>query len=442
MAPLHTSVASPDIAFDANGRLLVTWTQSPARPGRPYTGPFTIRVREWTAGHGWGTVRVLGRSGHFLLAQPRLAVNVRGDAIVSWRGLRRSGRHVVEALASSLRLVGGRFGPTRLAAGGGPYRDVALDLRGNAYGVYTNYRGPQNFYVYQPRGHGWQSPRPMPGVPASKPRIGVEPDRLVVIVWRAADVDSEGNGIQAGPPWAVVGHLGSFALPFRLSTMPVTDVAITEPGAFVTWAAPDFIEQPEPGAPDLHYALRGEGFAVGGDTTVPGARMGPSVLVFPGRPIVVYGADGAIRSVTFDRRTATFGPPETIAAHGASPSLAASHDCVVPSPHGRTWTRTGWSSPSGRRDLTPATHPGARPRSGSRAREASMPLPASSHETTEFEFHISPVASSSRPQTLAGTSGTRSSRHRAARGSSLSRCGLSTASAASGIRPSGQQRTS
>lgn len=326
VATPHTSVASPDIAFDANGRLLVTWTQSPARPGQPYTGPFTVRVREWTNALGWGTVRVLGRSGHFLLAQPRLAVNVRGDAIVSWRGFRRSGRHVVEALASSLRLVGGRFGPTRLAAGGGPYRDVALDLRGNAYGVYTTYRGPQNFYVYQSRGHGWQSPRPIPGVPASKPRIGVEPDRLVVIVWRAADVDSEGNGIQAGPPWAVVGHLGNFAFPFRLSTLPVTDVAITEPGAFVTWAASDFIEHPDPGALDLHYAMRGEGFSVGGDTTVPGVRMGPSVVIFPGNPLVVYGADGAIRSVSFDRRSGRFGAPETIAANGASPSLAASHD--------------------------------------------------------------------------------------------------------------------
>jgi hypothetical protein len=326
VATPHTSVASPDVAFDAQGRLLVTWTQSPARPGRPYTGPFTIRVREWTEAGGWGTVRVLGRSGHFLLAQPRLAVNVRGDAIVSWRGFRRSGRHVVEALASSLRLVGGRFGPTRLAAGGGPYRDVALDLRGNAYGVYTTYRGPRNFYVYQQRGHGWQAPRPVPGVPASKPRIGVEPDRLVVVVWRAASVDSEGNGIQAGAPWAVVAHLGNFALPFRLSTMPVSDVSITEPGAFVTWAASDVIEPPDPSAFDLHYAMRGEGFAVGGDTTVRGARMGPSVIVDPGVPLVVYGADGAIRSVTFERRSSRFGAPETIAAHGLSPALAASHD--------------------------------------------------------------------------------------------------------------------
>jgi hypothetical protein len=124
----------------------------------------------------------------------------------------------------------------------------------------------------------------------------------------------------------VVGHLGNFAFPFRLSTTPVTDVAVMTPGAFVTWAASDIIEHPNPSAFDLHYAMRGEGFAVGGDTTVPGARFGPSVIVDPGIPLVVYGADGAIRSVTFDRRSWKFGTPETIAAHGLSPSLAASRN--------------------------------------------------------------------------------------------------------------------
>ena len=326
VATPHTTAASPDVAFDAMGNLLVTWTQSPARPGQPFTGPYTIRVREWTPTRGWGSVRVLGRSGHFLLAQPRLAVNARGDAIVSWRGFRRSGRHVVEALASSLRLVGERFGATRLAAAGGPYRDVALDLRGNAYGVYTTYRGPRNYFVYQQRGRGWQTPRRLPGEPATKPRIAVEPDRLVVIVWRAARVDSEGDGIQAGPPWVILSHLGSFTFPFRLSSIVVSDVAVTSPGAFIAWAAPDFTEPPDAGAPDLHFAMREEGFAVGGDTMVPGVRMGPSAIVYPGNPLVVYGLNNAIRSVLFDRRAGRFGAPETIAAHGVYPSLAASPD--------------------------------------------------------------------------------------------------------------------
>jgi hypothetical protein len=56
----------------------------------------------------------------------------------------------------------------------------------------------------------------------------------------------------------------------------------------------------------------------------------------------------------------------------------------------------------------------------------------------EFEFHISPAPSSSRPQTGVGTCGTSSRSRWATCGSPLSRRGLSTASAMSGMAPSRQ----
>jgi len=66
-----------------------------------------------------------------------------------------------------------------------------------------------------------------------------------------------------------------------------------------------------------------------------------------------------------------------------------------------------------------------------------------SQEIVEFEFHISPACSSSRPPQMGvGTSGTSSSSRRAQSGSSLRRLGLSTASSMSGINPSRQRRTS
>jgi hypothetical protein len=70
------------------------------------------------------------------------------------------------------------------------------------------------------------------------------------------------------------------------------------------------------------------------------------------------------------------------------------------------------------------------------------PLRASNQEITELEFHISPVWSSSRPQTGLGSEPTRSSSRRATSGSSLTSCGLATASSASAITPSRQRRTS
>jgi len=60
----------------------------------------------------------------------------------------------------------------------------------------------------------------------------------------------------------------------------------------------------------------------------------------------------------------------------------------------------------------------------------------------EFEFHISPVAASSRPQTGVGTSGSSSRTGIPISASVVRRTGLSTAAAMSGIVPSRQQRTS
>src|ERR1035437_10291961 len=56
---------------------------------------------------------------------------------------------------------------------------------------------------------------------------------------------------------------------------------------------------------------------------------------------------------------------------------------------------------------SPAFHPGARPRLGGWTVHRATPLRASTHEVTEFEFHISPVSNSSRPQTGVGMDGRR-----------------------------------
>jgi hypothetical protein len=67
---------------------------------------------------------------------------------------------------------------------------------------------------------------------------------------------------------------------------------------------------------------------------------------------------------------------------------------------------------------------------------------AMSHAITEFEFHISPAPSSSRPRTAFGTRDTAASSRRATTGSSESRSAPPTAYGRSGIEPSRQQRSS
>jgi hypothetical protein len=72
----------------------------------------------------------------------------------------------------------------------------------------------------------------------------------------------------------------------------------------------------------------------------------------------------------------------------------------------------------------------------------STPPLARTQAITEFEFHISPARSSSRPHGGVGTRPTTSSTRRATSSSVLSRLGLSTASATSGMCPPRQTRIS
>ena len=89
----------------------------------------------------------------------------------------------------------------------------------------------------------------------------------------------------------------------------------------------------------------------------------------------------------------------------------------------------------------PALQPAARPPCGGSIGAASTPLCVSSQEVTEFEFHISPVPSSSRPHTGVGTDGTRS-RSRWALAGSTSMVTVEVASPWSGMTPAGQRRIS
>ena len=102
-----------------------------------------------------------------------------------------------------------------------------------------------------------------------------------------------------------------------------------------------------------------------------------------------------------DSSTSRSGPPRPTArtscrSSGSRPVRSSS---ATPSRRACSNRRPSDSDAASRRAATmPARQPGARPPLGSRAVSRSIPLRASSQETTEFEFHISPVSSSSRPR--------------------------------------------
>jgi hypothetical protein len=92
--------------------------------------------------------------------------------------------------------------------------------------------------------------------------------------------------------------------------------------------------------------------------------------------------------------------------------------------------------------VSPASHPGARPPAGGWISVMLWPVRASSQDTREFEFHMSPLPSSSRPQVSGGMLRRIFRAAAASAGSSLTRCGLCTASLTSGMCPSRQHRIS
>ena len=335
-----TLVSAPDIAFDERGRLLLVWNTAKrvGTVGFAWTGPYLVMAQTWTEANGWGAVRTLGPAKNFILAQPQLAVDTRGDAILAWRGIRHSGKRTVEAVSTSFRPAERGWQRMQQLSGGGPYRDVALDAKGNAYAVWTTYAGPRDYFSMRPRKTGrWGEPRRLPGLPASLPTVAANPDGAAVIAWRAAIVDSEGEGIQYGPPRAIVrSPTGRWSNVRVLSAIRTHDVrmALAPNGTILlSWAPfPIFGPGATPGQTDVHFSLFSRSQALSAERDAPGTGLGPVAYRRNSDAILVFGpesfegfnprAQEPIRFAALVPREPTFSEPVIIVAHGVYPSLA------------------------------------------------------------------------------------------------------------------------
>lgn len=337
---LHTLVSSPFIAFDAHGRLLLVWTTAKrvGTRGFAWQGPYMVLAQTWTNTGGWGAVRTLGPAKNFTLAQPQIAVDTRGEAIAAWWGYRRAGRRNVEAVSTSLRPAGGGWQAMQQTSSGGPYRYVALDGKGNAYLVWTTYTGPRNWFSMRPsETRRWGAPRLLPGRPASDPTVAANPDGAAVIAWRAALVDSEGEGTQYGPPRAIVrSPEGGWSKVLALSPIHTHDVrmALAPNGTILlSWApAPLFGPGVAPGQTDVHFSLFSRSRSLSTERDAPGTGLGPIAYRRNGDAILAFGPEalegfnprgqGPIRFTALVPKQATFSEPVPIVAHGGAPSLA------------------------------------------------------------------------------------------------------------------------
>ena len=216
---------------------------------------------------------------------------------------------------------------------------MTLDAKGNAYAVWTTY-GARNYFSMRPRRSGrWGSPRRLPGGPASLPTVAATPGGAAVIAWRAAIVDSEGEGTQFGPVRAIVrSPRGRWGRAQALSSIRVHEVhaavSPTTGAVLLSWGAPpEATVHPIPGATDMHFSLfSGSGTTLSRERVAPGTAAGPLVYRPNGDAIVVFGQEaleasrpgvqGPIRFSALVSRERTFSEPVVIVAHGSYPSLA------------------------------------------------------------------------------------------------------------------------
>lgn len=335
----EAAVASPQLTLDSSGAITVAWLQAAGlRP--PFGAPFTIHAATRDAAGHWSRPVLLGTSNHFELAEPQLATNERGDTVVAWRGLRKEDASgATEAVLLAYRPAGRRR--FRKAQ---PIREpllprkvydhrVALDARGRVHVVWTTSEGPAVRYTVRKLDGRLGRIRTLSRPPASRPQLAVAGDGGVVVGWRAAELDSEGEGLRYGPPWAIVRRpSGAWGRARQLSAVPMYTplVAASAFGrALVAWAPPPNPDAAVGADPDLRFSARNRGgdllperevagVPAGAESFAPARRLG---MLQDGTAVVLTSGDAGI-SASELRWGGSFGPLRTLSRVGDAPLVA------------------------------------------------------------------------------------------------------------------------
>jgi len=264
-----------------------------------------------------------------------IAVDARGGAIVAWTG--PAGVRAAHAMPS------GRFGRTVTLGSGaaedGRGIDVATSPGGRAYvawlvaGRNDPDRPTIDVAVRDLRGR-WRRVRRIAPRPATHPRLAVASDGAVVVAWREAKPDSEGNGIGFGMVGVAVGRPdGRFAAPTRVSDERTSEMLIaTGPAGetLLVWGTHPY----EPSLSTLSYAGRSTGGSFGPPRRVPGVQADALTLLGDGTTLVLR-SEPELR-VLERARGADFAVATTLTRRGhGAPVAAASRAGAV-----AVWLRT------------------------------------------------------------------------------------------------------
>ena len=328
VSPARASATAPDVEVTGRGEVIVAWTQSSSRR-LPTAGPNAIHVAVRSPRGRWRSWTVGGTS-HFVAAEPRLAVNARGDAAVIWRGWRRRGGR--DRLLTAFRPAGGAFRRTVSMGEAGMDQELAVDRAGRVYAAWTRTLPPQHLRSqirFATRAAGaWTRPETIVADRVGGPQLALVPDGSVVAAWRAAE-----RGLGATRTGEVVAAVrtraGTWGPAQPLSSVRTQRVHLGVSAAGDVLAA---WNRAQPAFPDreqfaLHQATRPPGGAFGPVTVVPDLVDGPLAVLAGGTAVTLLEQGGLRASVR--PPGGAFGPSRLLSRVGGYPTVSAWGDVAV-----------------------------------------------------------------------------------------------------------------
>ena len=330
VSPARASVTAPDIELTGRGEIVLAWTQAVARRALPPVGPNEIRVAVRRRNGGWRG-RAVGRTRHFIDAGLRLAVNLRGDAVVVWSGSRRGGSR--DVLLAAGRRAGHAFGRAKSIGEPGSDQRVAVDPHGRALMAWTRTIPPEHLasqirFATREPGGAWARPATVASGRVGGPELAIVPGGSLVLAWRE---DELGLGAtRTGlPAVAVRSESGDWSTPSQLSEVRTTGLHLgvsARAEVLATWspAPPAF---PQPAERALYAASRPQGQDFGPVMRTGGVLDGPLAVLADGSAVTVAagaGIEAAVRPPN-----GAFAPAGRLTRGGDFPSLSAWGDVAL-----------------------------------------------------------------------------------------------------------------
>lgn len=173
----------PHVVVDRRGNAIALWT---AHRGRGRTRlQSSVRPR----GGRWETpvdVAEVSSASHAGSADPRIAVDARGNAVAVWTNVTGHDGDNLGVVQSAVRAAGGGWEPAVDVSTAGHTSfaaRVALDARGNAIVVWSDQTDDRARSAMRPIGGAWTAPVDISDHADAYPQVGVDADGRAVAFW-------------------------------------------------------------------------------------------------------------------------------------------------------------------------------------------------------------------------------------------------------------------